>query len=106
MSVNISVRKRKLIAYNKLMSAEQLEDSLMKLPREERRRFAQWFYANEINILEPRDDDTVHPAIEAEILRRRDEVDDHPERLEPWEGTTERVRARLHELRRQKTQGR
>jgi len=88
------------------MSAEQLEDSLMKLPREERRRFAQWFYQHETDILEPHDDDKIHPAIEAEILRRREEVDAHPERLEPWEGTTQRVRARLHELRRQKAQAR
>jgi hypothetical protein len=88
------------------MSAEQLEDSLMKLPREERRRFAQWFYKNENDILEPQGDDAIHPAIQAEILRRRDEADAHPERLEPWDGTTERVRARLHELRRQKTKGR
>jgi hypothetical protein len=88
------------------MSAEQLEDSLMKLPRDERRRFAQWFYENENDILEPREDDATHPAIQAEIMRRREEVDTHPERLEPWEGTTERVRARLHELRRQKTQSR
>jgi hypothetical protein len=88
------------------MSAEQLEDSLMKLPREERRRFAQWFYEHENDVLEPRDDDPIHPAIQAEILRRRDEADAHPEQLEPWEGTTERVRARLNEFRRQKAQGR
>lgn len=43
--------------------------------------------------------------IKAGILQRRDEADAHPERLEPWEGTTERVRTRLHELRLQKTQG-
>jgi hypothetical protein len=88
------------------MSTEEIEDSLMKLPREERRRFAQWFYENENDILGPQADDTIHPAIQAEILRRRDETDAHPERLEPWDGTTERVRARLHELRHQSTQGR
>lgn len=86
------------------MSAEQVEDSLMKLPRQERRRFDLWFYENENDVLEPRDDDTIHPAVEAEILRRRDEVDAHPERLELRQGTTERSRARLYELRRQKTQ--
>jgi hypothetical protein len=88
------------------MSVEQLEDSLMRLAREERRRFARWFYEHENSILEPQGDDEIHPAIEAEILRRRDEADAHPERLDPWEGTTERVRARLHELRRQNAQGR
>jgi hypothetical protein len=34
-------------------------------------------------------------ALLLEILCRRDEADVHPERLEPWDGTTERVRARL-----------
>ena len=31
-------------------------------------------------------------------LSRLDICDAHPELLEPWAGTTERVRARLHEL--------
>ncbi|MCI0746756.1 MAG: hypothetical protein L0Y58_15245 [Verrucomicrobia subdivision 3 bacterium] len=88
------------------MSAEQIEESLMKLPREERLRFAQWFYEHEDDILAPRDHSKIHPAVEAEILRRRQEADDHPERLEAWEGTTERVRGRLHELRRQKAKAR
>jgi hypothetical protein len=44
----------------------------------------------------------IDSGVKSEILRRRDEVDTHPELLEPWEGTTERVRARLHQLRRQK----
>ncbi len=47
----------------------------------------------------------LHPDVKVEILRRRDEVNTHPELLEPWEGTTERARARLHELRRQKLGG-
>lgn len=88
------------------MSAEQLEESLMKLPCEERRRFAQWFYENENHILEPQGDNSIHPAIQAEILRRRDEADAHPERLEKWDGTTDRVRSGMHELRRQKNQAR
>ena len=88
------------------MSVEQIETTLLQLPREERRRFADWFYAHEAEILTPQDDHAIHPEIQAEILRRRDEVDAHPEQLEPWEGTTERVRARLHELRHQKTQTR
>lgn len=82
------------------MSAEQLEHSLRKLPPAERRRFAQWFHESEKDILEQQDDDRIHPAIQAEILRRRDEADAHSDRLEPWEGTTQRVRASLHELRR------
>lgn len=87
------------------MSAEQLEDTLMKLPPEERRRFALWFYEHEEEVLEPKAEE-LHPAIQAEILRRREEADANAEQLEPWEGTTERVRERLHELRRKKAAGR
>ena len=83
------------------MSVEQIEQSVLQLDCEERRRFADWFFKNEEELTGP---DYVHPAIQAEILCRLAEVDAHPERLEPWEGTTERVRARLHELRRQKAQ--
>ena len=88
------------------MSVEQIEKSLLQLPRLERRRFANWFYQHANDIIEPQDADEISPEIKAGILRRRDEVDAHPELLEPWEGTTERVRARLHEFRRQKAQAR
>ena len=84
------------------MSVEQIGKTVLQLPREERRKFADWFYQHENEIAGP---DEIHPEVKAEILRRRDELDAHPELLEPWEGTTERVRARLHELRRQKVQG-
>ena len=84
------------------MSLEQLESTLLSLSREERRRFAQWFYEHEDDIVESQEGE-IHPEVQAEILRRRAEADAHPDRLEPWEGTTERVRARLHELRHQKT---
>lgn len=83
------------------MSVEQIEQSLLQLGREERRRFADWFFENEAELTGP---DYLHPEVKAEILRRLEEVDAQPELLEPWEGTTERVRARLHELRRQKAQ--
>jgi hypothetical protein len=50
---------------------------------------------------------TSSPAeIKEAILQRRNEVDAHPELLEPWEGTTDRVRARLHEIRDQKAPAR
>ena len=81
------------------MSVEQLEQTVLKLPHEERRRFLDWLYEHEEELLGP---DYIHPEVQAEILRRRDEALAHPERLEPWEGTTERVRARLHEIRHQK----
>lgn len=85
------------------MSVEQIANTLLQLPREERRRFADWFYEHADELAGPEE---IHPDVKAEILRRRDEVDARPELLEPWEGTTERVRARLHELRRQKAQTR
>jgi len=88
------------------MSVEQIETTLLQLPQAERRRFADWFYEHEAELLSPPEDEAVHPEVQAEILRRRDEVDAHPELLEPWEGTTERVRARLHELRHQKAPAR
>jgi hypothetical protein len=81
------------------MSVEQITNTLLQLPREERRKFADWFYEHEDQLIEPPE---INPGVKSEILRRRDEVDKHPELLEPWEGTTDRVRARLHELRRQK----
>ena len=81
------------------MSVEQLEESVLNLSIEERRRFLDWLHEHEVELT----GDDIDPEVKAEILRRRDEADAHPELLEPWEGTTERTRARLHELRRQKT---
>lgn len=86
------------------MSVEQLEVTLLKLPREERRQFADSFYQHENEILDPREDDEVSPEVMAEILRRREEALAHPKLPEPWEGTPERLRAQLNEIRRQKAQ--
>jgi hypothetical protein len=83
------------------MSVEQLEQSVLKLGREERRRFLDWLYEHEEEVAGP---DYIHPEVQAEILRRREVALAHPEQLEPWEGTTDRVRARLHEIRHQKAQ--
>ena len=88
------------------MSVEQIENTLLQLPREERRRFANWFYEHETEILEPQDDDELHPEVRAELERRLQEIKAHPELLQPWEGTTERIRAQLHEMRRQKNPAR
>ncbi len=84
------------------MNLEQLEQDVLKLPRETRREFARWFYEHENEILDPQDDDEISPAVRAEILRRRDEALAHPEQMEPWDGTMERVKKRLDEVRRQK----
>lgn len=88
------------------MSVEQIEATLLKLPRGARRQFADWFYKHENEIFDPRDDDEISPEVMAEILRRREEALAHPELREPWEGTAERLRAQLNEIRRQKAQAR
>jgi hypothetical protein len=81
------------------MSVQQLEQSVLQLNPEDRRRFLDWLYEHEDELVGP---DYLHPDVKAEILRRRDHALAHPGQLEPWEGTTGRVRARLHEIRRQK----
>jgi hypothetical protein len=84
------------------MSVEQIGKTLLQLPREERRKFADWFYQHENQIVEPHDDDDIHPEVRAELERRLKEIEEHPELLEPWAGTTDRIRAQLHEKRRPK----
>ena len=87
------------------MSVEQIEASLLKLPPDERRQFADWFYEHEDELVGGVEGD-IHPDVQAEILRRREVALAHPELLEPWDGTTERLRAQLNEIRRQKAQTR
>jgi hypothetical protein len=83
------------------MRVEQIEQSVLQLSMVERRQFVQWFYDHP-DELGAGDDNYIHPEVKAEILQRRDEAAAHPELLEPWAGTTERVRAKLHERRPQK----
>ena len=85
------------------MSVEQLEVSVLKLNPTDRRRFLDWLYEHEAELTGP---DYIHPEVQAEILRRREQALVHPRQLEPWEGTTERVRTRLHEIRHQKAKTR
>ena len=61
-----------------LMSIEKLEDQVLQLPRDERRRFARWFYEHENQIVEPREGDEISVATKAEILRRSAELDANP----------------------------
>ena len=85
------------------MSLDQLEQKVLSLPREERRKFARWFYEHENQIVDPRDDDEISPAVRAEILRRRDEALAHPERMEPvtddWFDSLKRKLTAIRELR-------
>jgi hypothetical protein len=84
---------------------EQLELAILELTPEQRQRLAVWFEEHRRELLGD-DGDELSKAHQAEILRRRDQAIAHPELLEPWDGTIERVRDRLHEFRSQKTPAR
>ena len=87
------------------MSLEQLETAILGLSAEERRRLVIWFEENRRELLGD-DADELSDEQKAEVLRRRDLAAAHPELLEPWDGTMERVRAQLNEFRRQKASAR
>lgn len=59
------------------MSVEQIEATIRALPPEERARIVQWFddHRSELVVEE------VSAAQKAELLRRRQEYDKHPERF-------------------------
>jgi hypothetical protein len=59
------------------MSVEQLEATLLKLPPAERAAFADWFDAHRHELVA----DELSEAQKAELLRRRQEYDEHPERF-------------------------
>ena len=69
------------------MSLAEIESKVLALPQEERRQFATWFYQNEGRILPPplADDGDEHAevsaALQAELLLRKQEYFDHPERF-------------------------
>ena len=89
------------------MSVQQLESAILALSPEERQRLAIWFEEHRPELLgDTETDEDLTEEQKAEILRRRELALAHPELLEPWEGTIERARQRLHELRRQKASGR
>ncbi|HMC25821.1 MAG TPA: hypothetical protein VKH14_10130 [Candidatus Udaeobacter sp.] len=88
------------------MSLEQLESAILELSPQERQRLAVWFEENRRELLGDDDSDELTEEQQAEIVRRRDLALAHPELLEPWDGTIERVRERLHEFRRQKASAR
>jgi hypothetical protein len=88
------------------VSLEQLESAILELAPQERQRLAVWFEENRRELLGDDDSGELTKEQEAEIVRRRDFALAHPELLEPWDGTIERVRERLHEFRRQKASAR
>jgi hypothetical protein len=85
---------------------EQLESAILELTPQERQRLAVWFEENRRELLGDGDSDELTKEQQAEIVRRRDFALAHPELLEPWDGTIERVRERLQEFRRQKASAR
>ena len=76
------------------MSLEQLESAILGLTLEERQRLAIWFEENRGELLGDEADE-LSEAQKTEVVRRRDLALAHPELLEPWDGTIERVRERL-----------
>jgi hypothetical protein len=83
------------------VNLRQLESAILELTPQERQRLAVWFEENRRELLGDDLDDLTKEQ-EVEIIRRRDFAVAHPELLEPWDGTIERVRERLNEFRRQK----
>lgn len=69
------------------MSLAEIENKVLALSEDERRQFAAWFYKNEGKILPPPLDDgededgDVTEAMKAELLLRKQEYFDHPERF-------------------------
>ena len=77
------------------VSLEQLESAILGLSSEERQRLAVWFEENRRELLGDESDELTEEQM-AEVVRRRDLALAHPELLEPWDGTIDRVRERLH----------
>jgi len=86
------------------MSRAELEQKLLELPTEERRQFVDWVYEHEDELLDSTtsEEDDLSPEQMAELERRMKEIDEHPERLVPWEGTVDRLRQRLYALQNRK----
>jgi hypothetical protein len=87
------------------VSLEQLKSAILELTPDQRQRLAVWFEEHRRELLRDEGDELSEDQ-KAEILRRRDQAMAHPELLEPWDGTIERVRERLHEFRSQKASDR
>jgi recombinational DNA repair ATPase RecF len=71
------------------MSVEQLEQSILNLAPEDRRRFFDWLCDHEVEFIGS--DDHLDPDVRADILRRREDALSHPEKLEDWESAFPRM---------------
>ena len=87
------------------MSLEQLKTAILELSPEQRQRLAVWFEEHLRELLGDEGDE-LSDAQKTELRRPRHEAAAHPELLEPWDGTIERVRERLHEFRSKKVPSR
>ncbi len=85
------------------MNLAEIEAQVLALSEEERVEFATWFHRNECKILPPPLDDgedekgDVSEAMKAELLLRKQEYFDHPERFIRFE-TDEELRAWMEEI--------
>ncbi len=85
------------------VSLEKFEASILELSPEEQRLFALWYEAHRKDLIpELEADEELADEQKAEVLRRHELALAHPELLEPWAGTIERTRGKLHDVRRQK----
>ena len=62
------------------MSVEQIESAIKAMPPEERAQFADWFDAHRDELIPDQRDD-LSEAQTVELLQRRREYDEHPERF-------------------------
>jgi hypothetical protein len=78
-----------------MTSWSEWKAQFLGLMPEERQLLAVWFEENWRELLgdEP---DELSEEQKAEVVRGRESALAHPELLEPWDGTIERVRERLH----------
>ena len=81
------------------MSVQELEKQVQALPPEDLARFSQWFEAFLEQVLDGLSEDSWQDNLTGEqksdLLRRVEYAKAHPETLEAWEGTTDRIRQRL-----------
>jgi hypothetical protein len=72
------------------MSLAEIETKVLHLSEQERRQFAQWFYAHEAEIAGPwteeEDEDAeLSDELKAELMRRLKEIEGNPEILETFD---------------------
>lgn len=63
------------------MSVEQIESAIKTMSPEERAQFARWFDAHRHELVEGVVTDDLNAVQMAELLQRRREYDEHPERF-------------------------